>query len=72
MFEPLLMGLKELNTPGLLLSGDPQEGALLGDHRAAPLPPGRGILVRRNVGTLMQAAWPGADDPTEGAQRWPG
>jgi S-DNA-T family DNA segregation ATPase FtsK/SpoIIIE len=61
LFEPLLMALKELNSPGVLLSGDPQEGALLGDYKAALLPPGRGILVHRNAAALMQAAWPGAD-----------
>jgi S-DNA-T family DNA segregation ATPase FtsK/SpoIIIE len=56
MFEPSLMAIRELNTPGILLSGDPQEGPLLGDYRAAPLPPGRGILVRRGAATLVQAA----------------
>ena len=61
LFEPLLMSVKELNSPGLLLSGDPQEGTLLGDYRAAPLPPGRGILVRRNAAILVQTAWPGSD-----------
>jgi S-DNA-T family DNA segregation ATPase FtsK/SpoIIIE len=63
MFEPLMMALRELNSPGLLLSGDPQEGQLLGDYRAALLPPGRGILVRRNAAMLVQAAWPGDPDP---------
>lgn len=56
LFEPLLMGLKDLNTQGILLSGDPQEGSLLGDHRPEPLPPGRGTLVRRNQGVLVQVA----------------
>jgi S-DNA-T family DNA segregation ATPase FtsK/SpoIIIE len=30
-----------------VLSGDPAEGPLLDGHRARPLPPGRGLLVRR-------------------------
>ena len=48
ILEQLLLRLRELGTPGLLLSGDPQEGALLGAHRAVPQPPGRGLLVRRH------------------------
>ena len=63
LFEPLLMGLKDLNTQGVLLSGDPQEGSLLGDHRPEPLPPGRGTLVMRNQGLLVQ----GAGLPAEGS-----
>ena len=57
MFEPLMMGLKDLNTQGFLLSGDRQEGALLGDYRSEALPPGRCIMVRRNQGELVQVAW---------------
>jgi S-DNA-T family DNA segregation ATPase FtsK/SpoIIIE len=63
LFEPVLMALRELNTPGLMLSGDPQEGPLLGDFRPASLPPGRGILVRRSAAELVQTAWmPGEGD----------
>ncbi len=46
-FEPVLARLRELHSPGLILSGDPTEGPVLGLHRAAPQPPGRGLLVRR-------------------------
>ncbi len=46
-FEPVLARLRELHSPGLIPSGDPTEGPLLGLHRAAPQPPGRGLLVRR-------------------------
>jgi S-DNA-T family DNA segregation ATPase FtsK/SpoIIIE len=46
-FEPLLARLRELRQPGLLMSGDPAEGPVLDNLRAAPQPPGRGILVRR-------------------------
>jgi len=48
ILEQFLMRLRELGTPGLLLSGDPQEGVLLGSTRSAPQRPGRGILVRRH------------------------
>ena len=33
-----------LGVPGLVMSGDPQEGPLLGGHKAEPLPAGRGLL----------------------------
>lgn len=46
-FEPVLGRLRELRQPGLILSGDPSEGALIGPHRAVPQPPGRGLFVRR-------------------------
>ena len=57
LFEPLLMGLKDLNSQGLLLGGDPQEGPLLGDHRPEPLPAGRALQVVRNQARLVQVAW---------------
>jgi DNA segregation ATPase FtsK/SpoIIIE, S-DNA-T family len=57
LFEPLLMALRDLNTQGVLLNGDPQEGPLLGDHRPERLPPGRGLLVRRNQSVPVQVAW---------------
>jgi S-DNA-T family DNA segregation ATPase FtsK/SpoIIIE len=44
----------------LLLSGEPQEGALPGGHRMAPLPPGRGRLISRRQGAaFVQVACPG-------------
>jgi S-DNA-T family DNA segregation ATPase FtsK/SpoIIIE len=53
----MLLRLREQGTPGLLLSGDSQEGALLGAYRAAPQPPGRGLLVRRqDKASLVQVA----------------
>jgi DNA segregation ATPase FtsK/SpoIIIE-like protein len=60
MFEPLLQRLRDLGTPGLLLSGDRQEGPLLGGCTPMPQPPGRGILVRRREPPrLIQVAWSG-------------
>ncbi|MET7695301.1 type VII secretion protein EccCa [Streptomyces sp. NPDC005483] len=55
MADPLVGRLRELGTGGLLLSGDPREGALLGDHRAARRAPGRGTLVSRKGGAVIQA-----------------
>ena len=57
ILEPLLLRLRELGSPGLLLSGDPQEGAIIGSSRAAAQPPGRGVLVRRHERpSLVQVA----------------
>ena len=46
--DQVLTRIRDLGTYGILLSGDPREGALLGDQRASRLSPGRGIFVRRN------------------------
>ncbi|HYW22895.1 MAG TPA: type VII secretion protein EccCb [Terriglobales bacterium] len=51
--DAVLRRLRELRTPMLVLSGEPQEGALPGGHRMAPLPPGRGRLIRRREGTTF-------------------
>jgi S-DNA-T family DNA segregation ATPase FtsK/SpoIIIE len=51
--EAVLRRLRELRTPMLLLSGEPQEGALPGGHRMTPLPAGRGRLIRRREGTTF-------------------
>jgi S-DNA-T family DNA segregation ATPase FtsK/SpoIIIE len=57
-FEPLLQRLRELGTPGLVMSGDKDEGALVGNVRPGPQPPGRGWLVTRRHGTrLIQLAY---------------
>jgi S-DNA-T family DNA segregation ATPase FtsK/SpoIIIE len=65
LFEPLLQRLRELGTSGLLLSGDRQEGQLLGPHAPAQQPPGRGLLVRRRrPSVLMQVAWTPAPEPS--------
>ena len=57
LYEPVIQRLRELSSPGLVLSGDRDEGALLGTVRPAPLPPGRGWLVTRRDGArLIQLA----------------
>ena len=57
-FEPVFQRLRELGGAGLVMSGDPGEGPLLGNQRAAPLPPGRGFLVRpRRAPALVQVAY---------------
>jgi S-DNA-T family DNA segregation ATPase FtsK/SpoIIIE len=46
-FDPGWQTLLELGASGLLLSGDPADGPVLGRFRARPQPPGRGLLVQR-------------------------
>jgi DNA segregation ATPase FtsK/SpoIIIE, S-DNA-T family len=57
LFEPVIQRLRELSSPGLVLSGDRDEGPLLGTVRPQPMPPGRGFLVTRKEGVrLVQLA----------------
>jgi DNA segregation ATPase FtsK/SpoIIIE, S-DNA-T family len=57
-YEPVLQRLRDLGTPGLLLSGDPDEGPLLGRVRAMPATPGRGRWVSRQRDVrVVQMAW---------------
>jgi S-DNA-T family DNA segregation ATPase FtsK/SpoIIIE len=51
--DPVLSRIRDLGTTGLLLSGDPREGVLLGSERAVVRPPGRGALVRRSQPTAV-------------------
>jgi S-DNA-T family DNA segregation ATPase FtsK/SpoIIIE len=62
-YEPVIQRIRELSSPGLVLSGDRDEGPLIGDVRPGPLPPGRARLVTRRDGVrLVQLALP----PTSG------
>ena len=58
LYESVLQSMRDLAQPTLLLSGDPSEGALVGNLRPTPQPPGRGRLVTRGRGTeVVQVAW---------------
>ena len=58
LYEPVLQSMRDLAAPGLLLSGSPEEGPLLGGQRPRPAPPGRGRLVSREGGVeVVQLAW---------------
>lgn len=58
MFEPVMQRLRDLASPGLLLSGPKDEGPLLGNVKPSLQPPGRGQLVNRRTGAcLIQVAW---------------
>jgi S-DNA-T family DNA segregation ATPase FtsK/SpoIIIE len=69
-YEAVFGRLRELGSPGVLLSGDPGEGPLLGGTKAQPQPPGRGLLVRRGERpVLIQTALTPSVDRVEGARR---
>ncbi|HZE49155.1 MAG TPA: type VII secretion protein EccCa, partial [Jatrophihabitantaceae bacterium] len=57
MFDGVIQRIREMGSPGVLLSGSKDEGAVLGSVKMEPLPPGRGKLVQRRSGvTLIQTA----------------
>ncbi|WP_320069081.1 type VII secretion protein EccCb [Micromonospora sp. RTGN7] len=57
LYEPVLQMLRDMGATGLLMSGDREEGPLWGGRRLRPMPPGRGVLVRRRHGAqLVQTA----------------
>jgi len=57
LYDPLLQRLRELDAPGLIMSGNRDEGALIGNVRPSQQPPGRGVLVRRRDGvSIVQTA----------------
>ncbi|MFI5736310.1 type VII secretion protein EccCa [Kribbella sp. NPDC051587] len=63
LFEPILARMKEVGSPGLLMSGSRDEGPLLGGLRAQQMPPGRGWYISRQGGTqLIQLTHPPSDD----------
>lgn len=57
-YEPFMQRFKELGAQGVILSGHPNEGELLGTVKGRPLPPGRGMFVaRRGAPALIQTGW---------------
>ncbi len=58
LYESVIQSLRELAAPGILLSGSPEEGPLIGNLRPTPAAPGRGRLNTRDRGTeVVQLAW---------------
>jgi DNA segregation ATPase FtsK/SpoIIIE, S-DNA-T family len=57
LYEPVIQRLRELSSPGLVMSGPSDEGALIGPVRPTLMPPGRGRLLTRREGVrLIQLA----------------
>lgn len=52
-YEPFMQRIKELGAQGVVLSGDPEEGDILGNVRPRPMPPGRGVFVSRRRGNPL-------------------
>lgn len=58
LYDPLLGRLRELATPGLVMNGSADEGALIDAVKPGRQPPGRGVLVERRRGARrVQLAW---------------
>lgn len=53
LYEPVLQSLRDLAAAGVVLSGSPDEGPLLGNVKPVQAPPGRGRLVTREHGTQV-------------------
>ncbi|MEU3897716.1 type VII secretion protein EccCa [Streptomyces sp. NPDC045251] len=49
-YEAFMQRIKELGAQGIVLSGDPAEGDLIGGVRPRRMPPGRGVFVSRRRG----------------------
>ncbi|MFD4366136.1 type VII secretion protein EccCa [Rhodococcus sp. NPDC058521] len=56
LYEPIVARLRDLVSPGLVMSGSRDEGNLLGTVRPSAMPPGRGMLVSRKGAGLIQLA----------------
>ncbi|BCJ45819.1 hypothetical protein GCM10010168_57610 [Actinoplanes ianthinogenes] len=65
--DPVLQQLRETDAPGLVMSGDPADGALIGNVRPEPMPPGRARFVVPGEPTqwvqLARRIWPDQEDP---------
>jgi S-DNA-T family DNA segregation ATPase FtsK/SpoIIIE len=53
MYDPVIQRLRELSSPGLVMSGPSDEGALIGPIRPTLMPPGRGRLMTRREGVRL-------------------
>jgi S-DNA-T family DNA segregation ATPase FtsK/SpoIIIE len=58
LFDPVIGRIRELASPGIMMSGSREEGALFGNIKPQPLPPGRAwMITRRHGARLVQLAW---------------
>jgi S-DNA-T family DNA segregation ATPase FtsK/SpoIIIE len=58
LYEPVTTTLRDLGSPGVIMSGERDEGPLIGNVRPSAQPPGRGWFVTRRDGVrLVQLAW---------------
>ncbi|WP_043322004.1 type VII secretion protein EccC [Mycetocola saprophilus] len=52
-YDPVLQGMTDLGVTGILLSGNPEEGQLIGKVKAMPSVPGRAQVVSRERGHFI-------------------
>jgi DNA segregation ATPase FtsK/SpoIIIE, S-DNA-T family len=67
MFDQIIQRVREMGSPGMIMSGSKDEGPLLGSVKPQAQPPGRGFFVERKTGSqLIQVALldDGAAPPT--------
>lgn len=58
LYEPIIGRIRELATPGIMMSGPREEGALFGTIKPQLLPPGRAwVITRKHGARLVQLAW---------------
>ncbi len=58
LYDPFVSRMRDVGAHGLMMSGNKDEGVLLGGLKPEPLPPGRGRLVgRRAAPQLVQLGW---------------
>ncbi len=57
MYDPVLTHLRDSGCMTLLMSGSPEEGAVIGPHRPVPQPPGRGLFVTHAGAQRVQVGW---------------
>ncbi|WIM98003.1 type VII secretion protein EccCa [Actinoplanes oblitus] len=58
MFDPVIGRIRELASPGIMMSGPREEGPLFGTIKPQVLPPGRAwMITRRHGARLVQLAW---------------
>jgi len=58
LFDPVISRIRELASPGIMMSGPREEGPLFGTIKPQPLPPGRAwLFTRRHGARLVQLAW---------------
>ncbi len=57
LYEPVIARIRDLIPAGLVMSGNRDEGNLVGAVRPSEMPPGRGTFVTRRGTSLVQVAW---------------
>jgi S-DNA-T family DNA segregation ATPase FtsK/SpoIIIE len=58
LFDPVIGRIRELASPGIMMSGPREEGALFGTIKPQLLPPGRAwLFTRRGGARLVQLVW---------------